>query len=109
MTDAQTTYDRATSAYDKNHERAPGEDNAEAIFETSRMSDRNAVVIRTGEDGRGFADHASRPATRCHQPDRRALPPRRLAGGSFPRGDTMKGGDQWRMTTVRTCLSRRTT
>ena len=49
MTNAQTTYDRATSAYDKNHERAPVEDNTEAIFETSRMSDCNAVVIRTGE------------------------------------------------------------
>ena len=37
MTDTQTTYDRATIAYDKNHERAPVEDNTEAIFETSRM------------------------------------------------------------------------
>jgi hypothetical protein len=49
MTDAQTTYDQATSTYDKDHERAPVEDNTEAIFETSRMSDCNAPVIQAGE------------------------------------------------------------
>ena len=49
MTDVQTTSDRATSAYDKDHERAPIEAITEAIFETSRVSGCNAVVIRTGE------------------------------------------------------------
>jgi hypothetical protein len=49
MTDAQTTYDRATSAYDKNHERALLEAITRAIFESSTVSDTNAIVIRTGE------------------------------------------------------------
>jgi hypothetical protein len=49
MTDAQTTYDRATSAYDKNHERALLEAIPRAIFESSTVSDANAIVIRTGE------------------------------------------------------------
>ena len=35
MTDAQTTYDRATSAYDKDHERALMEAITRTIFETS--------------------------------------------------------------------------
>jgi 2-oxo-4-hydroxy-4-carboxy--5-ureidoimidazoline (OHCU) decarboxylase len=48
MTDAQTTYDRATSAYDKKHERALLEA-ITAIFESSTVSDTNAIVIRTGE------------------------------------------------------------
>jgi hypothetical protein len=49
MTDAQTTFARATLEYDKAHERAPIEAITEAIFETSRVSDCNAVVIRTAE------------------------------------------------------------
>jgi hypothetical protein len=42
MTDGQTTFAKA-------HERAPLEAITEAIFETSRLSDCNAVVIRTAE------------------------------------------------------------
>ena len=49
MTDAQTTYDRATSAYDKNHERALMEAITAAIFETSAVSDANAIILRTAE------------------------------------------------------------
>ena len=49
MTDAETTYDRATSAYDKDHERALMEAITRAIFESSTVSDANAIVIRTGE------------------------------------------------------------
>ena len=56
MTDAQTTYDRATSAYDKDHERALMEAITRAIFETSAVSDANAIVIRTAECRRGPAD-----------------------------------------------------
>ena len=49
MTDAQTTYDRATSAYDKDHERALMEAIMRTIFETSAVSDADAIVIRTAE------------------------------------------------------------
>ena len=49
MTGAQTTYDRATSAYDKDHERTLMEAVTTAIFNASKVSDCNAVVIRTGE------------------------------------------------------------
>ena len=49
MTDAQTTYDRATSAYDKDHERALMEAITLTIFETSAVSDADAIVIRTAE------------------------------------------------------------
>jgi hypothetical protein len=49
MTDAQTTFARATLEYDKDHERALLEAITEAIFEASRISDCHAVVIRTGE------------------------------------------------------------
>ena len=49
MTDAQTTYDRAPSAYDKGHERALMEAITRAIFESSTVSDANAIVIRTAE------------------------------------------------------------
>ena len=49
MTDAQTTYDRATSAYDKDHERALVEAITRTIFETSAVSDADAIVIRTAE------------------------------------------------------------
>src|SRR4029077_9842498 len=47
MTDAQTTSDRATSAYD--HERALMEAITRTIFETSAVSDADAIVIRTAE------------------------------------------------------------
>ena len=40
-----TTFAKATLEYDAEHERAL----LEAIFEASRVSDCNAVVIRTGE------------------------------------------------------------
>ena len=49
MTDAQTTYDRATSAYDKVHERALMEAITRTIFETSAVSDADAIVIRPAE------------------------------------------------------------
>ena len=49
MTDAQTTYDRATSAYDKDHERALMEAITRTIFETSAVSDADAIVIRTAK------------------------------------------------------------
>ncbi len=55
MTDAQPTYDRATSAYDKNHERALMEAITRATFETSAVSDADAIVIRTaGEAAQGL-------------------------------------------------------
>lgn len=43
------TFARATLEYDEAHERALLEAITQAIFETSRVSDCNAVVIRTGE------------------------------------------------------------
>ena len=49
MTDAQTTYDRATSAYDKGHERASMEAITRRLFETSVVSDADAIFIRTAE------------------------------------------------------------
>jgi hypothetical protein len=39
MTDVQTTYDRATRAYDKDHERGLIEAITRTIFETSAVSD----------------------------------------------------------------------
>jgi hypothetical protein len=45
----ETTFAKATLEYDAEHERALLEAITEAIFETSRVSDCNAVVIRTGE------------------------------------------------------------
>ena len=48
-THRSTTFARATLEYDEEHERALLEAITEAIFETSRVSDCNAVVIRTGE------------------------------------------------------------
>ena len=45
----QTTYAKAVLEYDEEHERALLEAITEAIFEASRVSDCNAVVIRTGE------------------------------------------------------------
>ena len=49
MTDAQITYDRATSVYDKDHECALMEAITRTIFETSAVSDADAIVIRTAE------------------------------------------------------------
>ena len=49
MTNTQTTFARVTLEYDKANERAPLEAITEAIFETSRLSDCNAVVIQTAE------------------------------------------------------------
>ena len=49
MIDAPTTFARATLEYDKDHERALVEAITQAIFETSTVSDANAIVIRTGE------------------------------------------------------------
>ena len=47
MINTQTTFARVTLEYDKAHERAPLEAKTKAIFETSRLSDCNAVVVRT--------------------------------------------------------------
>ena len=49
MTDAQTTFARATLEYDKAHERALVEAITRAILESSTVSDANAIVIRTAE------------------------------------------------------------
>jgi hypothetical protein len=50
MTDAaRTTYERATRSYDAAHQRQLLEAIATAIFETSRVTDANAVVLRSGE------------------------------------------------------------
>ena len=49
MTDAQTTYARATLEYDKDHERALMEAITRTIFETSAVSDADAIFIRTAE------------------------------------------------------------
>jgi hypothetical protein len=49
MTDAQATYDRATSTYDKDHERSLTEAITLTIFEPSAVSDADAIVIRTAE------------------------------------------------------------
>ena len=49
MSDTQATFARATLEYDEAHERALLEAITQAIFETSRVSDCNPVVIRTGE------------------------------------------------------------
>ena len=46
MTDAQTTYDRATSIYDNGYESASMEAITRSILETSAVSD---AVVRTGE------------------------------------------------------------
>ena len=42
MTDAQTTFARATLEYDKDHERALMEAITQTIFESSTVSDANA-------------------------------------------------------------------
>ena len=47
MTNTQTTFAHVTPEYDKAHERAPLEAITKAIFETLRLSDCNAVVVRT--------------------------------------------------------------
>ena len=49
MSDPQTTFARATLEYDAEHERALMEAITQAIFDASKVSDCNAVVIRTGE------------------------------------------------------------
>jgi hypothetical protein len=49
MTNAQTIFARVTLEYDKALERAPLEAITTAIIETSRLSDCNAVVVRTAE------------------------------------------------------------
>lgn len=47
--DSQTTYAKAVLEYDEAHEQALAEAIARAIFETSMVSDCNAIVLRTGE------------------------------------------------------------
>ena len=48
-THGSTTFARATLEYDAEHERALLDAITQAIFEASKVSDCNAVVIRTGE------------------------------------------------------------
>ena len=48
-TPQQTTYAKAVLEYDEAHERALLDAIKQAIFETSRVSDANAIVVRTGE------------------------------------------------------------
>ena len=43
------TFARATLEYDAEHERPLLDAITQAIFETSRVSDANAIVLRTGE------------------------------------------------------------
>jgi hypothetical protein len=45
----RTDYARATSGYDVEHERALRDAITEAIFEASKVTDCDAIVIRTGE------------------------------------------------------------
>ena len=49
MTDTQTTFARAMLDYDEAHERALIEAITRAIFESSTVSDANAIVLRTAE------------------------------------------------------------
>jgi hypothetical protein len=44
-----TTYARATLEYDRDHERALMEAVTAAIFEASKVSDADAIIIRTAE------------------------------------------------------------
>ena len=44
-----TPYAKAVLEYDEAHERALLDAIKQAIFETSRVSDANAIVVRTGE------------------------------------------------------------
>ena len=54
MTPRQTTFERATFEYDHEFEAALTEAIATTIFETSRVTDVNAVVVRTGETARAL-------------------------------------------------------
>ena len=45
----RTTFAKATLEYDAEHERALMEAITQAIFDASKVSDANAIVIRTGE------------------------------------------------------------
>ena len=56
MTDAHTTYDRATSAYDKDHERALMEAITRTLLETSTVSDADAIDIRPAECAQALVD-----------------------------------------------------
>ena len=49
MTPRQTSYAKATLEYDADHETALMEAITTAIFETSKISDANAIIVRTGE------------------------------------------------------------
>ena len=48
-TPQQTTYAKAVLEYDEAYVRALLDAITQAIFETSRVSDANAIVVRTGE------------------------------------------------------------
>ena len=54
MPPRQTTFERATFEYDHEFEAALTEAIATTIFETSRVTDVNAVVVRTGETARAL-------------------------------------------------------
>ena len=49
MSDTQTTYAKAVLEYDEAHEQALMEAVTAAIFDASKVSDCNAIIIRTGE------------------------------------------------------------
>ena len=68
MTNTQTTFARVTLEYDKAHGHAPLEAITEAIFETSRLSDCNAV---RGPNRRGLAGGVDGQAltSRCEMTD----------------------------------------
>ena len=77
MTDAQTTYDRATSAYDKDHERALMEAITRTIFETSAVSDADAIVIRTAECAEALLIVLAVSKPPAPTPEAKPAPPRR--------------------------------
>jgi hypothetical protein len=49
MTDLRTTFDRAAAGYDADHERALMAAILRAIADASKVTDTDAVVLRTGE------------------------------------------------------------
>jgi len=54
MSGRRTTYAQATLDYDEAHERTLVEAISLAIFEASKVSDCNAIVVRTGEAARAL-------------------------------------------------------
>ena len=54
MIDTQTTFARAMLDYDEAHEAVLVEAITRAIFESSTVSDANAIVLRTGETAKAL-------------------------------------------------------